>query len=446
MTPILSPTAPRSATAPQARTQDSDPKSMYRLPNELLINILKKSPDFTTLNSLIETSSRLFLLFSNNSHEIVEAVLAAAVPTETESVMRAVLQIRTRTFRCRSWNEAPEFPIKEYQGLYPISPKASPRLLRMFVGLAHKLHLLTHSCLDSCLDRCRPRFALPERSCLDSYSYTEEQRLVLGFWFLQYFFEIKVGRLRGRLDWGSEDLVLVQSATVDHVYSFSYSICHQYALTAYDFVQELRRSASATPLPPPKSEWSASTEQYRIPAPPTPVGGRYGSFPSCPPRPSRIPSGSKVVDKPPLGQDAVDSGRPVAMQQGQSPAPIPAPILDGITDGFHYQPHPPLVGPDWKVPDEPALSKETAGWEAFLRLSHSGHYMPQHFIWDVGFGTYRKLGMAIWDKEKIIQLGLWQHELPLDNKSRLRDAWIQILSEDELAAVLARLKEEEDEW
>lgn len=70
---------------------DPGPKSLDRLPNELLISILTKSADFSSLNSLIQSSSRLYLLFRNNARAIVEAVLTATVPVQIESIMRAVL-------------------------------------------------------------------------------------------------------------------------------------------------------------------------------------------------------------------------------------------------------------------------------------------------------------------------------------------------------------------
>lgn len=72
--------------------------------------------------------------------------------------------------------------------------------------------------------------------------------------------------------------------------------------------------------------------------------------------------------------------------------------------------------------------------------------MPDTCLKYVGFEPYRKLGMAIWDEERMIQLGLWDRKT--FEKKRLYDAWIKVLSQDELAAAKAREKidQDDDEW
>lgn len=215
-------------------------------------------------------------------------------------------------------------------------------------------------------------------------------------------------------------------------------------------MQESCRSASDDPPPPLKSGWSSSTKEYRLPSPPTPLGGKSGSFPDCKPRPTRVPRGpnaitrgSKAFDLPPLGQEIFGWGEEVSMQQGLRPPRI---LLGGFNDGLGLETRPRHILPGWEGLEEEGLREEAVGWKAFVRLRHRGHYMPDTCLKYVGFEPYRKLGMAIWDEERMIQLGLWDRKT--FEKKRLYDAWIKVLSQDELAAAKAREKidQDDDEW
>lgn len=126
---------------------------LQQLPIELLLDILKKCPDFTSLWSMVNTSPRLSSLFDNNALEIVEAVLDSAVPTPIRSLMRAVIHIRTRSFECQTWEEERNFSLAT-RSSQALGPATSPAVLRKFVGLAHKIHVLAHLCINRCFQRC----------------------------------------------------------------------------------------------------------------------------------------------------------------------------------------------------------------------------------------------------------------------------------------------------
>lgn len=413
------------------------PAPISRLPNELLVLVLKKAPDFTSLNGLIGASARLSALFRENAHDVVEAVLGATVPGQSGSVMRAVLQVRTaRSFGCGTWSEAPGFPLRRDQSPPPISPEAPPGLLRSFVALADRIRSLAHSCLGRCLALCGSRLVLP----MAPASCAEEHRVVLGFWLLQYFFEIKAARLKGRLDWTAEDLSQVQFATLDDLWSSTHSICYQYALTAYDFVQELWHNSDAL-QPPLNTAWSSSSRQHRLPAPTDETHG-FVSATKC--QPACVPADSRTHGQQSTSaQITLEPERPARMQASQNPARLlGVGFVDGLDNRFHSTSEP----RNSKGSGGLDLSEDTAGWRTFVRLRHRGHYMPQTLIGYVGFEPYRKMGLAVWDEQRMLKLGLWEPG-PLDGTG-LYDVWIDILDKDELAQAVARREkdENEDEW
>lgn len=418
---------------------------MSRLPNELLIRILKKVADFSSLNSLINTSSRLSNLFNNNAPDIIEAVLRAAVPIDIESAMRSVLQVRTQSFACQSWEEAPTFPLYHRQGFDPISPKISPPILRRFVGLAHKIHILTHLCLDRCLERCKSRLGLSEDSCWKPASYTEEHRALLGFWLVQYFFELKVARLKGRLHWTAKDLGDLQFATIDTFWLSTQPIPYQYTLTAHDFAAELRQDTRVTVFSPAsrKTGWSSSTAQYWLPALPVSAGGTSGPFPDCQRHLPSLPVNAMGSRRKPVDMAIIDPNRRISTHQTPQPATL---FREMFTNGLGHQPLAKSFTRDLSDLGELGPCDDAVGWGTFSFLRHQGHHLPPTFLEYVGFDPYRKLGLAIWDQYRMADLGLWMPGT-LDRPTVYK-AWIAILSREELSRAEAKhkLEEDDDEW
>ena len=122
---------------------------LHRLPTEILIQILKNSLDLSDLCSLIDTSPRLSSIFNNHAADITETVLKAATLSPIRRVMRIIIYIRAGEAKTREWDDISAHSLP----LYNIPPP----LLRKFVHLAHRVHVLAHMCLERCLQRCRAR-------------------------------------------------------------------------------------------------------------------------------------------------------------------------------------------------------------------------------------------------------------------------------------------------
>lgn len=371
----------------QDQNHESYKSSMNRLPNELLLDVLRNAPDFTTLHSLLATSHRLFLLFKENAYSIVEAVLSSTDSPQTESVMRVVLQLRTRLFRCKSLDEASTYPLEHSEKTHTINRYSSPRTFQKFVRLAHRIHLLSHSCLDLNLERCTSQLAVPEGLWRDPPSYDEEQRMVLGFWLLQYNFEIKLLQLDGpmlrRWNWTDGDISRLNDASLDEFYPTyhpRYFKYHRYAHTAYDFVLELRTSRGGSVEPPWK--WFEAQlrwmKQYQLPTPPAPRGGAPGYVPTCQPRPPLVPRGSEAVVPMYMDLWAVQS-RAVLRLQGT------------VHLGRIMQ----AVG-RWNLRERVSGDRRNAA-----------DHLPEILLGNFNSGPYRNLGMDVWDGERIVLFELY---------------------------------------
>lgn len=213
---------------------------IQQLPSEILLDVFLQSPDLESVHALIHTSRRFSLLFEHNALRIVESALGCpGLPAETKSLMRAVVSLRTSSFRYaldstpRSWAEAGAVPLARYRGDGGDHWRDAPppaTLLRRFVRLARGFHVLAHEVLDGCLRRCAerglprylPRPSLPRTAeeqesgdgdgdgiaqdvghdgpsspspllatrGLGSPSRAEEQRVVLALWMGCYFLEL----------------------------------------------------------------------------------------------------------------------------------------------------------------------------------------------------------------------------------------------------------------
>lgn len=214
-------------------------------------------------------------------------------------------------------------------------------------------------------------------------SWIEEQRSILTFWRVQYFFELNIGRLKGRLAWASRDLGKLQFATIDTFYS---GFERQQVLTALDFIEELRTMGGfEQPSEPRSFGWSRSQLQFQLPNLAKGIGSAWtcGALP-----PSRA-----------LGQQ----------QLGQK---------------------------------QDYLLEETTGWRFLKRISRvpktdSLRHLP--------IDPYRKFGFFLWDKKMMVDLELWPDRAFVDHKDggNYFYAWRSILSEDE---VVQAVQDQEDEW
>ncbi len=382
---------------------------LHQLPNELLLDILRSCDDFTSLWSLINTSPRLSSIFQSRALEIVEALLESTVPTPIRSLMRAVVRIRTGSFECQTWEEAREFSMTgQTSPSQPLGPATSPVVLQKFVGLTHKIQVLAHSCIDRCFQRCvlismkpepctdpshshprgggRQRFRAKD---LRSPSWMEEQRALLAFWRLQYFFELKIGRLQGRLGWASRDLIKMQASLVETFYS---GFQRQQVLTAIGFVAELRSADGG--VEPPSERRSPCLGRSRSQQHPT--------FQL--PNPARGINSSWAHD-----------------------APLPLSRVAEQDDD------------EWVGHRDEGLLKRTIGW-CFLSMYQ---YRSYGRLRDLPRTPYRKFGLFFWDEKMMVDLELWPDKdyNPKDGY-KYYHTWRNIIGEDEATKAVDSLEDD----
>lgn len=392
---------------------------LHRLPNELLLKILKHCPDLSAVWGLIQASPRLLAIFDGNSLEIVESVCESGVPVRTWSLMRAVVHLRTGSLPGRSSHDMAEMASSRAPPAPPLRPDTPPLLLRKLVSLSHRIHALSHSCIDLCLERCdsmeclrHPRHGpydgvaedetAPGSSARSSratklghhrpVSWFEEQRAVYGFWGLQFFFELKVARLKGRLDWTPHELGKLQSFTIQGCYG---THLRWQVLTAFLFLEDRKPSVpmeefSATNSTSGSrrvgSEWTTSKEEFQLPG----LSGINASERSCPQRP-------KV-----------------------------------------RQPFPGQPDQETRTLAEPPL-----GWKFWLRMNHSPAAGYMQAVQYMPYDPWRKFGLSLWDDQRMVEMGLCTRDL--GNNEEYFGAWRDLLTEDEIAEA-KRFQEKVKAW
>jgi hypothetical protein len=263
------PASPTSSSAPPpVLSRASSQDVFHRLPNELRLKIIKASPDLSSLASFIDASPTMSALFDTYSLEVFEAVMAATVPACIQSLMRAVLRVQVSSAWSCYYHGVEEMrnlslkssPPLEVADTYP------PELLRCFLVLAHRIHMLAHSCIDHYIQRSMAMtpssliklgpyggaFGPPiihfgyKRAESRPYqlqttgppSWVEEQRVVKSFWRIQLFLELKLARKEDRLGWTDKDLEMLDSTTLTSFYNIISWELDQ-ILTVWEFIQEL---------------------------------------------------------------------------------------------------------------------------------------------------------------------------------------------------------------
>ena len=171
--------APPPAEAPTNRHA-----GLYRLPNELVIQVLASCPDFSTLWSLARTSRTLWALFGGNAAAVVEGVLQQGVSLPLAGILRATARAHLGTL-CGGdqepavnhlvWAQSPPFRRDE----------VPTGLLRNIVRLAHDIHVLSHLYLEERLLRCAAMPMEPPRWALAPPSPNEVFRVEMCLWRAQ---------------------------------------------------------------------------------------------------------------------------------------------------------------------------------------------------------------------------------------------------------------------
>ena len=222
--------------------------ALWNLPTEIVIEMMKHSPNLSCLWSLINASSRFKLIFMTHAWRIVENVMTKTTPGCTQAFMKMVIATRTSPDLFIGINDVAGYTSKRKviigvgdkvsdrpreKSLGLMLQNMSPQALHDFVKLAHTIHGVAHACLDFYIERSLS--AKPQRidvSDLQDYkrlmsmlyserqspgrpfqpkefgppTYLEEQIVIRAIWQLQLFLDMKTSFRTGTLaHWSEED-------------------------------------------------------------------------------------------------------------------------------------------------------------------------------------------------------------------------------------------------
>ncbi|GES66220.1 uncharacterized WD repeat-containing protein alr2800 [Aspergillus terreus] len=126
--------------------------------------------------------------------------------------MRIVLALQTESLSAQGFESIES--TESAQWILSKSLLASPEQLRQFMRLAHQMHVMAHLCIAECLENCLASPMSPREIHHDFEfpSWTEENRVLLGFWHVWCLNELKIAVREGHLRWSEEDIALVQRA------------------------------------------------------------------------------------------------------------------------------------------------------------------------------------------------------------------------------------------
>jgi hypothetical protein len=223
--------------------------ALWNLPTEIVIDIMKHSTNLTRLWSLVNASSRFELIFMAHAWDIVENVMTKSIPACTQALMKIVLATRVSPDLFIGISDVAGYMSKREvivgvgdkdsnkpreKSLGPMPQSMSPQVLYDFVKLAHTIHGVAHACLDFYIEKSLS--AKPQRigdADLQDYksiqrmlysecqspgqpfqpknfgppTYLEEQIVIRALWQLQLFLNMKTALRMGALDhWSEEDL------------------------------------------------------------------------------------------------------------------------------------------------------------------------------------------------------------------------------------------------
>ncbi|KAE8312576.1 hypothetical protein BDV41DRAFT_538817 [Aspergillus transmontanensis] len=439
---------------------------LSQLPAELLYEIFQRCPDVSALWSLLNTSSRMSAVFDARASEIVDAVLNLTVPVQTRLYMRQFLLLRTGIHSYSSFEEA-------QTDIFLLCKKvtATPEQLRSFVALSHRIHVLAHLCIERCLQRCLEsplgqrqypaRFYVP--------TWTEEQRSLLSFWRVLFYNELKLEGLRGHLDWSSLDLSqLLRYGPYQH---FTSDTAKFQAMTALRFICEQTNPEGS------EEELSKGAEQlgpFELPKPPE--GREFGW--TCQPPPSRWavtqgwnPNDPRLLEprsfvrkrtrlrilasysdsddedlylsSPSQGEES-QSDESESDEEESEESDIEGPprfrclpvhyeeeliIVQNPPSDPEIIPPVPLRIQDFPTGEEwRKLHGETFGVRFWNKMRGNSNTGPGKYIRS---GVYLKYGFAIWEEQRMIDMGLWSTQASVDASDFLRK-WYSFLSEEDL--------------
>ncbi|KAK5989968.1 hypothetical protein PT974_08231 [Cladobotryum mycophilum] len=357
------------------------------LPTLVLLEVIKLCSDFTTLHSLLLASRTFASIFNDNARTITEAIMASSVPEQIQAPMRAVVRIRTRTHGCQNVGEVKD-TLLDIKNMKPLPDIQETALLRKFVALAHQIHSLTHTCLEYYMEKCQA--LKPSRLKDPTFRYIPVSRKA---WPMRPPGERYQLPILNPPSWIEEQGVLMNLWRFQAFYELQTARAKQQLgwtsieiddleamsiLDFYDFrVHQLDQLLTVKEFIDDLRQMTHNTQYSKLPQ----VSSENGCF-------------SLVCS--------------------------PEPHFENLRDDKWDQSR-------WYI------DKRTIGW-IFHRMMSIGWRSP---LEDSEFTPYRKYGFAIWDRERMVNLGFLPERKSdmVVNDSPLSFIWRSILSKEEDEAI-----------
>ncbi|KAE8554904.1 hypothetical protein TMatcc_005540 [Talaromyces marneffei ATCC 18224] len=381
---------------------------LCHLPTEILIEIIKLLPSFSSLWSLINAFPRFNSIFLSVPFEIFEHFLRKETPPCIQALMRVALVARISP----SWF-ADRRDVTKYMSRYKtfdhyfdaLSERTKEPELALKVALvvrdmvetAHKIHAVAHACLDYYVEKSmtiKPECwhdGLPsfDHSKLGNQpegrpiqpkpsgppTYLEEQILIRLLWRLQVFIELRTANRQKNLEhWSEDNRRSIQIWFMDYLF---------HAFTPISNTQEMFRTYNDTWNPYCEKDQFSSLMEFVI----------------------HVTAGDTKL-------------KPGLWELENFLKNLPPKIYDGCYHATCLPPKPisetrrGLMTTDDILPatvsiDE-MIEKPPAGW----RLHDEMVSDRRHHYSSVPFEPYRRYGFAFWQAERMANLGFDYHERP----------------------------------
>lgn len=392
----------------------SNDSRLCHLPTEILIEIVKLLPSFSSLWALMNAFPRFDFLFLQLPFEIFDTFLEKETPPCIQALMRVALVTRISPSWFTDIEDVTKY-MSRHKALDNYFEALSPHIeepqlasevafaVRNMVEVAHKIHAVAHACLDYYVEKSMT--IKPERwdasllpfdhSQLGSQpeglpiqpkltgppTYEEEQILIRLLWRLQVFTDLQIAAKQEYLrHWSVDECRKVQTWNVDWLFHYFTEISYEGLFRSYidwnpyceteqfrslmDFVVDI--TAVKTELQPGLGELEAFMKDIPVEV---------------------YESGYHVTCLPP---------KPILEIRGE-----PMTIDDLLPAAFSI--------------DE-MVEKPPAGWRLYKEMTSD----PRYRYSGVPFEPYRKYGFAFWQAERMANLGFQENEGWQDDESALR--------------------------
>ncbi|KAL1965173.1 hypothetical protein VTN77DRAFT_5927 [Rasamsonia byssochlamydoides] len=398
------------------------------LPTEIILAIIEDLPDLPSLRNLVHASPACLRVFSYNGAAIMERIMKTTpIPKQVQAIIRLVALLRSSACFSRAYPTLDALVTMCTSKDFASIPRPlgeitlSPRILRGILETMYQLWCLTHSCLQHYIDRCLalrpsrlldPKFRYkpqehgapwrlrPEGRRVTPKnwgppSWAEESRVSRAFWRVQLLYDLRKAASENRLGWSDQE---VERLGTMGAWEFGVSpeVEKEQVMTVTEYVEELRKERRA------RKDLIASATSF------------WELFP--------FPEGEQgEIDL--TATAACDDDTDTICQ----PFDLPWPIKKVVEPYGNRR-------KTWQSPNETDFLNRMTTGQIFHRNLTCLYASPLRYV---SFDPFRRLGFAIWDRERLTKLKLLEHHpLPISfalaQRGDIFFRWRSILREEEL--------------